>query len=156
MKITKTSLLEAPPEWVWDRIQEPAAMKEMSKPLVSLEPIDPPRFPEDWVDGETYEAQVELLGLIPVARQTIEPRRLEADGTPGEALYRFKDEGSGTLFPTWDHTMTVRETSDGASAYTDEIEVGAGVFTPLVYPIVKLLVAHRHRRWRELASQETS
>lgn len=154
MHVTKTSLLEAPPEWVWENVLSPAAMQRMSEPLVSLEPEDPAGFPQRWEDGETYEARVKLFGLVPVGTQTIAPRRVAEDDEPGQAFYRFEDDGHGTMFPTWNHVQTVRETSDGRTAYTDDIEFGAGLFTPLVYPIVELFVGHRHRRWREMVDQQ--
>lgn len=154
MNVTKTSLLDAPPAWVWDGVLDPDAMRRMSRPLIDLEPEHPPTFPERWRDGEAYEARVKLLGVLPVGKQTISPERLAVDDTPGEAFYRFQDGGYGTVFPTWNHVMTVQETSDGRTAYTDEIEVGAGLLTPVVYLLVALLVGHRHRRWREVVAEE--
>jgi len=139
---------------VWDKIQDPAAMQRMAEPVASIEPVDPPAFPDEWVDGERYEAAIELLGLVPAGRQTIAPERLEVRKEPGEAFYRFEDAGHGSLFQTWNHVMTVRETSDGRTAYTDDIEVAAGVLTPIAYLVTKLLVAHRHRRWHDVVDRE--
>jgi ligand-binding SRPBCC domain-containing protein len=152
VRLTKTSLLDAPPAWVWERIVDPDAMQRVAAPLVAIEAGDPPAFPERWAEGETYETRLKLLGLLPAGEQTIAPRELVED--EAESYYRFEDDGHGTLFPTWNHVMTVQATSDGRTVYTDEIEVGAGPLTPVAYLATAAFVAHRHRRWRSIVDEE--
>lgn len=149
MAFRLTTILDAPPERVWAVVQTPALLERVAAPLVTFEPVDPETFPETW-DEADYLVWMRLFGLLPLGRQWVRVRTLEVRKTPGERFYRLRDDGSGTLASTWDHVITVRETPDGVTAYTDEIRVEAGVLTPLVWLFAQAFYRHRQHRWRRL------
>lgn len=150
-----TTILDAPAARVWAAVRTPALLEHVAAPLVTVEPVDPPTFPGTW-DESDYLVALRLFGVLPLGRQWVRVREVEVRETPGEQFYRLRDDGSGTLASTWDHVITIRETPDGVTAYTDEIRVEAGVLTPLVWRFARAFYRHRQRRWRRLVATWTA
>ena len=89
-----------------------------------------------------------LAGFLPLGRQWIDISSVEtADGS-----FRMRDNGRGDLVHRWDHWITILPHVDGNCSYADEVEVEAGLQTPLVWIFAWVFYAHRQRRWRKLAS----
>ncbi|MFC7227667.1 hypothetical protein N0B31_09660 [Salinirubellus salinus] len=147
-----TTILDAQPERVWAAVRTPALLEHVAAPLFTFDPVDPPAFPETWGEDE-YLVAMRLFGVLPLGRQWVRTERLAARETPGEQFYQLRDDGSGTLASTWDHRITLRETADGVTAYTDEVRVEAGVLTPLVWLFANGFYRHRQRRWRRLVAR---
>jgi hypothetical protein len=51
----------------------------------------------------------------------------------------------------WNHRITIKPLSDDRCRYTDEIDIGAGPITPLVWAYAHVFYRYRQRRWRKLA-----
>jgi hypothetical protein len=153
VKTTVSTLLDAEPERVWAELQRPALLEYVAAPLVAFEPVDPGSFPKRWEDGE-YRVAMLLFGVIPLGEQTIRTSRPRVDDTEGEQFYQIRDEGTGQLISVWDHLISVRETPDGKTVYTDEVEVEAGVLTPLVWLFAAVFYRYRQRRWRTLVEND--
>jgi hypothetical protein len=153
MNTTVSTLLDAEPGAVWEELQRPALLEYVASPLVVFDPVDPRSFPEQW-GADEYEVAMRLFGVVPLGRQTIRVSTVRATDTEGEQFYQLRDDGSGRLVPVWDHRISVRETADGKTVYTDEIEVEAGVLTPLVWLFATLFYCHRQRRWQKLVEAD--
>lgn len=153
MKTTISTLLDAEPERVWAELQRPGLLEYVAAPLVVFDPVDPASFPEQWGEDE-YRVAVLLFGLIPLGEQTIRTSEVRVNDADGEGFYQLRDDGTGRLVPVWDHLISVRETPDGKTVYTDEIEVKAGVLTPVVWLFAALFYRHRQRRWRKLVAND--
>jgi hypothetical protein len=69
---------------------------------------------------------------------------------PGRQHSEIRDDGHGGLISRLTHRITIRETEDGSTLYTDSIDIGAGLLTPLVWALVAVLFRWRQRRWRRL------
>lgn len=149
MKTTISTLLDAPPERVWEELQRPALLKYVTAPLVVFEPIGPESFPEQWEEDE-YRVAMMLFGVVPLGEQSILISKPRVDDTEGEQFYQIRDDGTGNLVSTWNHLISVRETADGKTVYTDEIEVKAGILTLLVWLFAAVFYRYRQRRWRKL------
>jgi hypothetical protein len=54
---------------------------------------------------------------------------------------------------TWDHHIIMRETEDGRTHYTDQVEVKAGRLTPFIWVYASLFYRYRQHRWRRLVAQ---
>ena len=54
------------------------------------------------------------------------------------------------MLSTWDHRITIEETDDGRTRYTDAVEVGAGLLTPAFWVLAHLLYRYRQYRWGRL------
>ena len=149
MKTTVSTLLDAKPERVWEELQRPALLEYVAAPLVAFDPVDLEAFPQRWEEDE-YRVAMLLFGVIPLGEQTIDVSRQRVDDTEGNQSYQLRDGGTGKLVSVWDHLISVRETPDNKTVYTDEVDVEAGVLTPLVFLFAVVFYRHRHRRWRKL------
>ena len=125
MQVSLTSLFDAPPERVWKEVQKPATLEYVAHPLLQFKPTEPPYFPEQWNEG-SYRVRQYLFGVIPLGTQTISISILKGDTAPDNQLYQIRDDGSGTFVSTWDHIVTIRETPDGKTAYTDDVTIDSG------------------------------
>lgn len=155
MKTEFSTLLDAKPERVWEELQRPALLEYVSAPLVVFDPIEPESFPERW-DEDEYRVAMLLFGVLPLGEQEIRISKVRVDDIDGEQFYQLRDDGVGQLVSVWDHLISVRETPDGKTVYTDEIEVDAGALTPLVRLFAALFYRHRQRRWRKVVENDFS
>lgn len=146
-----TTWLPAPPERVWELLQQPATLLRVSAPLLRFTPRQG-RFPDRWVPGE-YQMGVKLYGLIPLDDQIV-GIEFPAHSGPGHALRDngracARDGGPGGLITRWDHTMLVMPEGDG-TCYTDRVEVEAGALTGAAALFARTLYRHRQKNWRRL------
>jgi hypothetical protein len=58
---------------------------------------------------------------------------------------------SDPIVRRWDHRIRVQEISDCRAHYSDEIEIDAGILTPVVWLFAAGFYRHRQRRWRAIA-----
>ena len=125
MRVELTTQIPRDPEWVWATVKRSDTLEFIAKPLVVFRP-DAGSFPEVWTEGD-YRASMWLFGVLPIGKQTIGIRYPEGD--EGRVL---RDDGHGTMISVWDHWIFVEPSSDaeGASRYTDRVDVKAGVLTP--------------------------
>jgi hypothetical protein len=148
LRLTISSRLKCPPERVWDEVRTTRLFLHVCRPLVRFAPAGREPLPEVWVDG-TYQVKMSLLGVLPLGTQWIVPTVTTVDLTPGRQRYEIRDDGRGTLIPRWSHRITLRG-SEGGTVYTDEVEVGAGLLTPLAWSFALLFFLWRQRRWRRV------
>jgi hypothetical protein len=153
MKAEITTLLDARPERVWEELQRPELLEYVAAPLVAFDPIEPKPFPERWGEDE-YRVAMKLFGVVPLGEQSIRTSTVRAEDTDGGRFYQLRDDGTGRLAPRWDHLISVRETPDGKTVYTDEIDLNAGMLTPFVWLFAVVFYWHRQRRWRKLVADD--
>lgn len=136
--------LDAPPELVWAAVNQPRLLVHVAHPMIRFVPIRPKRFPESWQDGD-YLVGLVRRGLIPIGKQMI-----RISHPPAVDGVRFMlDDGHGTLCRRWRHLASVSPEGSG-TRYRDEIEVEAGLLTPLVAGFARRFYRHRQARWRAL------
>ena len=146
--IELSTLLDAPPERVWEEVNRPALLRFVTRPLVTFEPLDPPAFPERWEERE-YRVRVRQFGAAPLGWQVV---RIERP-TPVDGAFYLRDNGRGALARRWDHLITVEPAGPGRTRYTDRVDIEAGLLTPLVWAYAWAFYAHRQRRWRALVAR---
>lgn len=144
MKVNLTTTLSTRPERVWEEVQTSRLLEYVAAPSVKLRAMNPPGLPEIWADG-TYEVKMLVLGWLPAGRHIIRISRSKDGGA-----YLIRDNGGGQLAKVWDHTIRIRSGRDGATEYTDTVEVQAGLLTPFVRVFAQVYYRHRQRRWRAL------
>lgn len=128
-------------------VATPALLEHIAAPLVNFSPIDPPAFPQVW-EERRYRVRVLLGGLVPLGYQWIDITRAEAP----EGGFRMRDNGRGDLARKWDHRITISPDGDTSCSYVDEVDIEAGLLTPMVWSFALLFHAHRQRRWRRLTA----
>lgn len=144
MRVALTTTLGAPADRVWEEVQTSRLLSYVAAPLVRFRPTNPSELPVTWADG-AYEVRMLLFGWLPAGRQLI---RI-SHSTDGRARI-LRDDGTGQLAKTWDHTIRVEPDARGGTAYTDVVDVRAGVLTPFVWLFAHVFYGHRQRRWRML------
>lgn len=123
----------------------PRLMRHVAWPLVSFMPLDAEDLQGTWTPG-THWVRLRLFGLVPIGRQAIVISTPAVDG--GFAL---RDAGHGTLIPVWDHLITIEPAGLGVR-YRDQVDVRAGLLTPLFWAFAQLFYRYRQRRWRRLVA----
>ena len=146
--IELSTTLAASPAKVIEHVCRSALLEYVSRGVLRVVPVEPPRFPEKWSEGQ-YRANLYLFGFLPVGWQVIgiEPE------TRCDETWSIRDNGYGWAIKAWDHTMEVTPIGE-ESYYTDRITLDAGVLTPMVTVFVKLLYGHRQRRWQKLVAND--
>lgn len=149
MRVERSSEFERPAPIIAELLFDPETMLHLLRPLVTVVPRAPARFPPRWEIGR-YRASMWLLGFIPLGRQNIVITEITAD--PAAGRWGLHDDGSGTLMRRWDHRIIIEALSDTRARYTDRIEIEAGLMTPAAWLFATLVFAWRHHRWRALVS----
>lgn len=148
--ITMRTRLDCPPERAAQLVLSPSTMREIAAPLAVMEPRDPPVWPDRWSAGR-YRVRLKILGLVPAGDQVIDIRLGETHPEAPEDAFVLHDAGSGDMMTTWDHWIFAAPHARGGTDYTDRLEVGAGVLTPLAALMTRIFFAWRQHRLRTLA-----
>ena len=141
--VLQSSRLEAPAAVVWDRLQRPDLLREVTRPLLAMTVRPDPS--DRWDQGGQYAVSSRLFGVLPLGTQHIRFVRVDHD------RMRAETEEHGGLVRSWRHVLFVVDEGDDTCTYTDHVQLDAGALTPLVHAFARLLYRHRHRRWRRLA-----
>ena len=148
MKISCSTYIALSPEDVWREVQTPALLQHIAWPLIQFHFVDPAIF-TNFNDRERFKVSLRLLGIVPLGEQWIVPSIHEE--LPESWPKRLRDNGFSKLVKTWDHWITIMPHDNGGTHYMDEINVQAGIFTPVVWAFAWVFYRHRQRRWRGLA-----
>lgn len=149
--ISRTSQLPIAAEELWRAVHDPNVLRRAVGPLLTLSPLEPKVFPEQFMPA-TYVVSVKAFGWLPLGRQAINISYPAPE--PGESLPRYvlQDKGSGDLARLRDHRITIEPVSEATCRLTDAVTVDAGLLTPLVAPLVRILFRYRHRQLRRVLS----
>ena len=144
-EIALPTVLPAPIGEVWERVQHSATLVEVSRGLLGFRPLDPAHLPERWAPGR-YRVALRLFGVIPAGEQVI---GIEFPET-AEGVRSVRDNGGGTLFPVWDHTILLEPAGPDATHYTDHVRYRSRLPDPLAALFVRVFYRYRQWRWRRL------
>ena len=152
MIAASATILNCPPERAWQEVQTSRLLEFIATPLVRFVPVELPALPAVW-EERSYLVELRLFGRIPFGKQWIVITRPLIEMTPGRQRYELRDNGHGDLITTWDHSIFVRETDDGRTHYTDQVEVQARLLTPFAWAFASLFYRYRQHRWRQLVKR---
>jgi hypothetical protein len=145
MRVYVESVLPCEPDAAWEKVQTSALLLQIARPLVVLRPARGEELPERWRHGQTVRCRSYLFGVIPFGTRTLTFEHIDADGRT------IQTRESDPLVRRWDHHIRAGATGDGRTHYADDVEIDAGVLTPLVWLFAQVFYRHRHRRWRAVA-----
>ena len=148
MKISKSTNIALSPEDVWREVQTPKLLHHIAWPLIQFHFVDPATL-TNFNNRERFKVSLKLLGIVPLGEQWIVPSIHEE--RPESWPKRLRDNGYSKLVKTWDHWITVMPDDNSDTRYVDDVEVQAGIFTPVVWAFAWVFYRHRQRRWRGLA-----
>jgi hypothetical protein len=145
VRVHVESILPCAAQRAWEEVQRSALLVEITRPLMTFRPVEPPAFPQCWVEGTTLRCRLYLLGLLPLGTHTITIERIDQNHC------EIHSREHNRLVKRWDHVIRVETAGEGTCRYSDEIEIEAGLLTPLVRLFAKWFYRHRQRRWRNVA-----
>jgi hypothetical protein len=126
-------------------VQTSSLLLDVIRPIVTLEPIDAGTFPERWSEGKSVRCRVYLFGVLSLGVHTLQIERIDQGSRQIQSRERDR------IVRRWDHLIRIQEISGGRAHYSDEIELDAGILTPVVWLFATGFYRHRQRRWRAIA-----
>jgi hypothetical protein len=111
--------------------------------------VDGGPLPETLDEGETIARRLEFMNAIPANLHTIEIVEIN------DATRTARTREHGGALKKWNHTLHVEPLTDTTCRYYDSVDLDAGRLTGLTYTVVNAFFAHRQRRWRKLAAQQS-
>ena len=148
MRILLTTILDCSKERAWQEVQTTRLLEYIAAPLVVFEPHQPNRLPDIWKEGR-YQVKMKIFGWLSFGRHWV----VISVPQTSEQVYQIRDNGYGDRISRWDHWITMEDAPDGKTRYTDQVDIEAGLLTPLVWLFSQVFYRHRQRRWRELVNQ---
>ncbi|OBI09406.1 hypothetical protein AWC18_11880 [Mycolicibacter nonchromogenicus] len=121
--------------------RKPALMQFVLAPVLKLPALP---TPEHFEVGTTASARLWWFGVVPAWTHHIEIKELDD-------LMIYTHEHGGPV-RTWNHRLTFTALDEHRCRYTDEIETDDGIRGWGTRAFVRLMFAHRHRRWHALAA----
>lgn len=147
--ISVTSVFSAPPDAVWERLQYLETLQFIARPYATFAPLNQNNA-FIWRQGATLTVRLKLFGLFSLGVHTIHIEEIDAQSRT------IRSREYNQQVPVWNHTITLQPAGDGATRYTDTVEVGAGWKTPFVAAWARLFYRHRQRRWTALLTRRNS
>lgn len=95
-----------------------------------------------WKEGQTFSFLFKMFCFIPYGTHTIKVINFNKDGI-------YTNE-SNTNVPIWNHRIKLIDNGNGTTDYSDEVEIGAGWKTFIVWLWANCFYKHRQRKWLKL------
>lgn len=86
-----------------------------------------------------------MFQIVPFCRYTIEVESVD------DVAHQLVTNERGGVVRTWRHTIVVEALDDDTCRYEDEIDIDAGLLTPVVSAFARVFYVYRQRRWTRLA-----
>ena len=144
MIVKKTSFFPATRSNVFALLQRFDTLVYIAKPYAEFKSIDG-QTELVWEVGRSFSFHFKIFGFITLGIHTINVKEFSLDNI-------YTNEGN-PFCPIWNHRIILKETADGKTEYTDEVEIEAGWKTPFVYLWAKAFYSHRQKRWIRLLNQ---
>lgn len=120
--------------------RKPELMQFVLAPVLKLPSLSAPDRLEV---GTRASARLWWFGVVPAWTHHLEIKELDE-------LMIYTNEHGGPVH-TWNHRLTFTPIDAHRCRYTDEIETDDGIKGFATRLFIRLMFAHRHRRWRTLA-----
>ncbi|MBR2782961.1 MAG: hypothetical protein IKD93_02050 [Firmicutes bacterium] len=143
MIVRKSSVIPAPRDVVFTKLQKLETLQYIAKPYAAFEPVG--AAAPVWTAGSTSAYRFLLFGVIPWGTHTIRIVRFDPEGVSSR-------EGNEHV-PVWNHDITMIPIDENRTKYTDQVEIRAGWKTPFVWLWAKAFYAHRQRKWISLLKE---
>lgn len=154
MRLTRTIRLACTAERCFDEVQTTRLLVHIAQPLLYFTPVDPPQLPSRWEERE-YTVAMHWLGLLPLGQHIVRISGQDHTQRDGRFSVELRDNGSGTLIARWDHRIFIQAAAQGCD-YTDQVDIQAGLLTPLAWLFAWGFYRHRQQRWQQLVRRNFS
>ena len=102
------------------------------------------RYPEKLHEGQEIQTRILFFHLIPAWRHHLHLVCVD------EKRREILSQERGGFIRAWNHRIHIEPENTVRCRYTDEIEIRAGVLTPLVWAFAHLSLRYRQLRLRRL------
>ena len=144
MTIKKTAAFPVKKSKVFELLQRFDTLAYIAKPYATFESVDG-QTESVWEVGRSFSFDFKMFGFITLGVHVINVKEFNPDNI-------YTNEGN-PFCPVWNHRIILKETADGKTEYTDEVEIGAGWKTPFVYLWAKAFYSHRQKNWIRLLNK---
>lgn len=144
MTVKKTSVFPAKQSDVFELLQRFDTLVYIAKPYAKFKSIDGQRELV-WEVGKSFSFIFKMFGLITLGLHVIKVKEFNPD--------KIYTNGGNPFCHIWNHLIILKETDDGETEYTDEVEIEAGWKTPFVYLWAKAFYSHRQKKWIRLLNK---
>lgn len=142
MRAKISSVLKSPADDVWRLVKKSSTLLYVTKGLLGF--AGAADFPSEWREGTTENTRLLFFGFLPAWKHQLRFQKIS-----DSELILYTNEGGG-LVPTWNHHIRVEPLSEYTCRYTDDVEIKAGLITPLVCLYANIFYRYRQWRWRSL------
>lgn len=149
MRVSRSIKLSCDFETAVNVVKKSSLLHFVAYPLIVFAPVSG-SFPEIWTPG-THWSRLKLFGIIPFGKQAIVISYEDA-----QSKFIMIDRGYSALIRKWHHTITIEPLSKGECSYKDEVEVEAGLLTPVIWIFAHIFYGHRQKRWIDLCAKKFS
>lgn len=150
MTVRRSSVFPASADEIFRRLQRLDTLQYIAAPLATFSPTGetPPDGELRWEAGKTFAFRLRLFGVIPLGDHVI--RVLDF----GDRPYAIFTRESNLSVPTWNHRIELSALDADRTRYTDDVEIGAGWKTPLIWFWAWFFYGHRQRKWIRILTRE--
>jgi len=142
VKARISTILNTPPEKVWSAVKQSNTLSYITKGFLQFKGAE--NFPQEWIQGKTEQCRLIFFGFIPAWQHSLEFIYIDND------KHQLFTKETGGMIHQWDHLIKLEPFTEASCRYTDEIDIGAGMLTPLVWLYAHAFYRYRQRRWRKL------
>lgn len=147
MKARITTKLNISAENVWQLVKKSSTLVFVTKGLLSFS--DSSHFPAEWAENKTVISRLKFFGLISAWNHQIYFQKVS------DSELEIITEEQGGIVSKWEHRIKISSMNEEtASLYTDEVEIEAGLLTPVVWLYANFLYRYRQLRWKSLISKQ--
>lgn len=143
MIVEISTKLEMSAEKAWLTVKKSSTLVFITKGLLGFSQKN---FPPEWKEGETVATRLFLFSFIPAWKHEICFVRIDND------QFELYTNEKGGMVSVWNHLIKIDPITEQVCAYTDKIEIEAGVLTPIVGFFARIFYRYRQRRWRSIKS----
>lgn len=141
--MVKESIFEESAENIFKRLQDFATLTYIAKPYMFFKPMGK-EGKIVWEEGDTYRFKLKILNIIPFGIHTIKVIDINRE------KYLIYTNEENKFVNTWNHRIEIKKIGLNKSSYKDEVEINAGIWTPIIYGFAKIFYTHRQRKWKKL------
>lgn len=142
LRVSVSTILNAPLEQVWLKIKRTDTLIYVTRGVLDYSDCV---FPSELSEGDTITMQLWLFHFLPLWRHRITILQID------DAQHILHTNESGGLIRVWNHTLSASQQDSGKTFYQDQIDVDAGLFSPLIWLFANLFYRYRQYRWHSWA-----
>jgi len=142
MKVSVSTTFDITADKAWKIVKQSKTLSYITKGLISFKGVE--LFPTQWQAGQTENCTLLFFGFIPAWQHKLHFVDIDDNN------YTISTREKGGLIQHWNHVIKVKYLSTQHCQYTDEIEIKAGLFTPIAWLYAHVFYRYRQFRWKGL------